>query len=46
MAAFPGLANIAHSCLVSVNLQVLDEGETASLKDSDEVALIPPVSGG
>lgn len=46
VAAFPSLAELAPSCLVSVNLQVLGEGETVTLRDSDEVALIPPVSGG
>ncbi|MCP4508303.1 MAG: MoaD/ThiS family protein [Fuerstiella sp.] len=43
-AAVPALAPLAASLLVAVNNQYADDN--VSLKDCDEVACFPPVSGG
>ncbi|TGO15464.1 hypothetical protein BTUL_0040g00720 [Botrytis tulipae] len=44
--------NVLRSCLVTINLEYVDIPETGSdgtettIKDGDEVAIIPPVSSG
>jgi molybdopterin converting factor subunit 1 len=43
-AAFGGLARLRHSLAVAVNTEYADD--STALSDGDEVALIPPVSGG
>ena len=43
---FPSLAEAAGSITLAVNQEYLDEGAVEALKDGDEVALIPPISGG
>jgi molybdopterin synthase catalytic subunit len=43
-ARFPGLKDLSHVLLLAVNQEVT-EG-TRALKDGDEVAFLPPVSGG
>ncbi|EKG12970.1 ThiamineS [Macrophomina phaseolina MS6] len=51
--AYPGMrAHVLDSCAVTVNLQYVDldddddRGAGLSIKEGDEVALIPPVSSG
>lgn len=44
IAAFPKLAGIAGSLSTAVNMEYASDD--AVLADEDEVALIPPVSGG
>lgn len=41
---FPKLSRMERSLMVSVNQSYVDRSQ--QLKDGDEVALIPPVSGG
>jgi len=43
---FPGLQELLKSCLLALNLEYLEEKETKVLKDGDEIAVIPPLSGG
>jgi len=43
IATYPALANL-RSLLIAVNQQYAEDGQP--LKESDEIALIPPVSGG
>ncbi len=42
----PKLSSILPQCLISVNLDVLERDSVRELQDGDELALIPPVSGG
>ncbi|CAN0320032.1 unnamed protein product [Phaeothamnion confervicola] len=42
----PALAPIAATITLAVNHEYLPVEEDAPLKDGDEVALIPPISGG
>lgn len=44
---FPSLAQIWETCVFAVNQEYVDqEGEPPVLKEGDEVAIIPPISGG
>ena len=43
---YPNLVEIVDSLVLSLNQECLGPHEIVSLKDGDEVALIPPVSGG
>ena len=43
---WPPLTEISESIVLSLNQEYLGPSENAMLKDGDEVALIPPVSGG
>ncbi|GBF96605.1 hypothetical protein Rsub_09351 [Raphidocelis subcapitata] len=42
----PGLAGVLTSCVVAVNHEYVAAGEAAELREGDEVAIIPPLSGG
>ena len=46
LGRFPGLGRILPSVVLTVNLNYIDAGSVISLKEGDEVALIPPISGG
>lgn len=46
LAEYPKLSEIVASTVLSLNQEYLDPTETVPLKDGDEVAVIPPVSGG
>lgn len=46
LSRFPKLAEIMDSTVLSLNQEYLGPHEAVSLKDGDEVAIIPPVSGG
>lgn len=33
-------------CLLAVNLEYIERGKSVVLKEGDEIAVIPPISGG
>ncbi len=43
---YPSLSEIVASTVLSLNQEYLNPKESVPLKDGDEVAIIPPVSGG
>ena len=43
---YPRLSEIMRSTVLSLNQEYLDPQQVVTLKDGDEVAVIPPVSGG
>lgn len=45
-AEWPDLLKIAQTCCLSVNLEYVPKGAALVLLDGDEVAFIPPISGG
>lgn len=45
-AAHPQLEPVLTTCLLSVNLQYVDEQAPRLLQPGDEVGVIPPISGG
>ena len=42
----PGLQEVMRACVFAVNQEYVSKDEAAPLKDGDEVAIIPPLSGG
>lgn len=42
----PGLKPVAATVTLALNQEYLDPEQNAALKDGDEVAFIPPISGG
>jgi molybdopterin converting factor small subunit len=44
LASYPRLAGILPSCRLAVNQELAEE--TGLVREGDEVALVPPVSGG
>ena len=46
LAAYPKLATVLPSCMLSLNLSYLDAEQPTALKAGDEVGVICPVSGG
>lgn len=42
----PGLKPVAATVTLALNQEYLDPEKDAALKDGDEVAFIPPISGG
>lgn len=42
----PSLSEISQRCLLAVNQEYVEVDTTVPLRASDEVAVIPPVSGG
>lgn len=42
----PGLKSVAPTVTLAVNQEYLDPEHDAPLKDGDEIAFIPPISGG
>lgn len=42
----PGLKPVAETVTLALNQEYLDPEQDAALKDGDEVAFIPPISGG
>ena len=43
---FPGLGPIFQSAVLAVNQEYIDPESPIELKDGDEIAVIPPISGG
>lgn len=46
VAALPGLAPLLPSCALAVNAEYVEEGAAPPLVTGDELAVIPPISGG
>ncbi|CAM9395474.1 unnamed protein product [Discosporangium mesarthrocarpum] len=44
--AFPRMVTVATDITLAVNQEYVGAGENANLNDGDEVAFIPPISGG
>ena len=42
----PMLEGVFNSCVLALNQEYLSQGESVVLKHGDEVAVIPPLSGG
>ena len=43
---YPGLSEIMETSVLSLNQEYLAQNQQMKLKEGDEVAIIPPVSGG
>ena len=46
VAAFPALDPIRNSIILAHNLEYVEGDQTVRLRTGDEIAVIPPVSGG
>ncbi len=46
LVAHPGLAGVMRSCVLALNQEYLEQDACVPLKEGDEVAIIPPLSGG
>lgn len=45
-ARHPDLVGVLRSCVFAVNHEYVQLDQSVTLKDGDEVAIIPPLSGG
>ena len=43
---FPKLESVLQACVLALNQEYLEKGSTVELRDNDELAIIPPLSGG
>ena len=43
---FPGVAVLKDNLLLSINQEYLEKNETVEISGGEEVAVIPPISGG
>jgi len=43
---WPGLSDLLPTSVLSLNLEYISHTSVLKLKDSDEIAFIPPLSGG
>jgi molybdopterin synthase sulfur carrier subunit len=43
---WPQLREVMGTCVLAVNQEYVETGSAATIKDGDEVAIIPPLSGG
>ena len=43
---FPGLEQVLTTAVLSINLEYVDSKSNTKLNEGDEVAIIPPISGG
>lgn len=46
LTTYPGLESVMRSCVFAVNQEYVAPSHSLALKDGDEVAIIPPLSGG
>jgi len=46
LVKYPGLTIIKDNIIVTLNENYLEENQQVVLKSSDEIAVIPPISGG
>ncbi len=44
--AYPNLESVLQTCVLALNHDYLAKGQVVLLKDGDEIAVIPPLSGG
>jgi molybdopterin converting factor subunit 1 len=44
--SYPGLESVMRSCVFAVNQEYVPPSQALVLKANDEVAIIPPLSGG
>ena len=42
----PGLVTMLETCVLALNQEYIEADSAATLKDNDEIAIIPPISGG
>ena len=43
---FQSLVTLAGKCVLALNQEYLEKNAATALKDGDEIAIIPPISGG
>lgn len=43
---WPELQEVVTTCVLALNHEYISNGETHQLKEGDELAVIPPISGG
>lgn len=46
LAAHPSLGSVMQTCVFALNQEYVRPQERAALREGDEVAIIPPLSGG
>lgn len=46
LSSHPALSSILKSCVLALNQEYLLKEDSQTLRDGDEIALIPPLSGG
>lgn len=46
LAKYPQLESVMKTCVLALNQEYVGAGEVVPLSESDEVAVIPPLSGG
>jgi molybdopterin converting factor subunit 1 len=44
--SYPGLSSVMQSCVFAVNQEYVPQSQALALQHNDEVAIIPPLSGG
>jgi molybdopterin converting factor subunit 1 len=45
-SAWPALQGVMQTCVLALNQEYIQLGDAHALSDNDEVAVIPPLSGG
>lgn len=43
---FPGLESVLQSCVLAVNQEYVSKDDATAMHGGDEIAIIPPLSGG
>ena len=43
---FPAMQAVLKTCVLAINQEYAEQGDDQELADGDEVAIIPPLSGG
>ncbi|EGG16426.1 molybdenum cofactor synthesis protein 2 small subunit [Cavenderia fasciculata] len=43
---YPQASSVLDICMLAINLEYVDKDENIEIKSTDEVSIIPPVSGG
>ena len=46
LALHPALSSVMKSCILALNQEYVLKEDSRTLQDGDEIALIPPISGG
>lgn len=42
----PGMESVLKTCVLALNQEYVNQGDALTLKGGDEIAVIPPLSGG